>query len=97
MAIIKDNRVAKRNFPPFPRNSGEIWAYEGSGEYMACSIVGNRTTRQLMAYRRLRQRLGEQRFREQLIEGLDILSRSTGITTPAGWLYAFLDSEAAAS
>lgn len=85
------------NFPNRPSTSHEIWAYEGTGEYMACSIVGNRTTRQLMAYRKLRQKLGEQRFREQLVQGLDILNHSTGITTPAGWLYAFIDSEASAS
>lgn len=84
------------NFPERPRTSHDIWAYEGPGEYMACSIVGNKTTRQLMAYRKLRQKLGEQRFREQLVQGLDVLSHSTGITSPAGWLYAFLASEAEA-
>ena len=37
---------------------------------------------------------GEPRFRDALVEGLDILSRSTGITTPAGWLVDFLKKEA---
>jgi len=50
-------------------------------------------TRQLMAFRKLRLALGEQVFRETLVEGLDILSHSTGITNPAGWLYDFIRQE----
>ncbi len=50
--------------------------------------------RQLMAFRKLRLALGETRFRDALVEGLDILSRSDSITTPAGWLVDFLKKEA---
>jgi len=46
-----------------------------------------------MAFRKLRLALGEQVFRETLVEGLDILSHSTGITNPAGWLYDFIRQE----
>ena len=84
-------------FPPRPNNSQDIWTYEGAGEYLACSIVNNRTVPQLLAYRKLRQKLGEQRFREQLIEAIDILAHSTGIKNPAGWLYNFVKSEARAA
>ena len=38
--------------------------------------------------------MGEQDFRDALVEGLDILARSTGIISPAGWLYDFLRKEA---
>ena len=81
-------------FPPFPRSNEEIRAYAGRGEYMACAIVRRFDVRQLMAFRRLRLAMGEQNFRDALVEGLDILARSTGITTPAGWLYDFLRKEA---
>ena len=47
-----------------------------------------------MAFRKLRLALGETRFRDTLVEGLDILSRSDSITTPAGWLYDFVRREA---
>ena len=81
-------------FPPFPRSNEEIRTYNGHGEYMACAIIRNFDMRQLMAFRTLRLALGETRFRDALVEGLDILSRSTGITTPAGWLVGFLKKEA---
>ena len=81
-------------FPDFPRSNEEIRAYAGHGEYMACAIIRKFDMRQLMAFRKLRLALGETRFRDALFEGLDILSRSTGITTPAGWLYDFVRKEA---
>ena len=81
-------------FPPFPRSNEEIRTYNGHGEYMACAIVHKRDIRQLMAFRKLRLALGETRFRDALVEGLDILSRSDSITTPAGWLYDFVRREA---
>ena len=81
-------------FPPFPRSNEEIRAYAGHGEHMACSIIRKFDMRQLMAFRKLRLALGETRFRDALAEGLDILSHSTGITTPAGWLVDFLKKEA---
>ena len=81
-------------FPDFPRSNEEIRAYAGHGEYMACAIIRKFDMRQLMAFRKLRLALGEIRFRDALVEGLDILSRSTGITTPAGWLYDFVRKEA---
>ena len=81
-------------FPDFPRSNEEIRAYAGHGEHMACAIVRKFDMRQLMAFRKLRLALGETRFRDALVEGLDILSRSTGITTPAGWLFKFLKREA---
>ena len=80
-------------FPDFPRSNEEIRAYAGHGEYMACAIIRKFDMRQLMAFRKLRLALGEIRFRDALVEGLDILSRSTGITTPAGWLYDFVRKE----
>jgi len=82
-------------FPPYPRSNAEIYDYPGHGEYMACAIVREQTARQLMAFRALRLALGEQTFRESLVEALDILAHSTGITSPAGWLYWFLREEAA--
>ena len=81
-------------FPSFPRSNEEIRAYAGHGEHMACAIISKFDMRQLMAFRKLRLALGETRFRDTLVEGLDILSRSTGITTPAGWLVGFLKREA---
>ena len=81
-------------FPPFPRSNEEIRAYAGHGEYMACAIIRRFDMRQLMAFRKLRLALGETRFRDALVEGLDILSRSDSITTPAGWLYDFVRKEA---
>lgn len=81
------------NFPPFPRNNAEIWDYPGRGERMACTIVHNCTVRQLMAYGKLRIALGEQEFRRTLIDGLDVLSRSTGIKNPAAWLYWYISRE----
>ena len=81
-------------FPPFPRSNEEIRAYDGRGEYMACAIIRKFDMRQLMAFRKLRLALGETRFRDALVEGLDILSRSDSITTPAGWLYDFVRKEA---
>ena len=81
-------------FPPFPRSNEEIRAYPGHGEHMACAIIRKFDMRQLMAFRKLRLALGETRFRDALVEGLDILSRSTGIITPAGWLVGFLKKEA---
>ena len=81
-------------FPPFPRSNEEIRAYAGHGEHMACAIIRKFDMRQLMAFRKLRIALGETRFRDALVEGLDILSRSTGITAPAGWLYDFVRKEA---
>ena len=81
-------------FPPFPRSNEEIRTYAGHGEHMACAIVRKFDMRQLMAFRKLRLALGEIRFRDALVEGLDILSRSTGITTPVGWLVDFLKKEA---
>ncbi len=85
------------NFPAFPANSQAIFDYQGPGEYMACAIVHRSgDMRQLMAYKKLRQKMGEVRFREALVEGLDILSRSKSIHTPAGWLYDFVASEAEA-
>ena len=80
-------------FPSFPRSNEEIRTYAGHGEYMACAIVHKRDIRQLMAFRKLRLALGETRFRDALVEGLDILSHSTTITTPAGWLYDFVRKE----
>ena len=80
-------------FPSFPRSNEEIRAYAGHGEHMACSIIRKFDTRQLMAFRKLRLALGETRFRDALVEGLDILSHSTTITTPAGWLYDFVRKE----
>lgn len=86
------------NFPNRPSSSHEIWAYEGPGEYMACAIVHRAgDMRQLMAYKKLRQKMGEVRFREVLVEGLEILSRSNAIHSPAGWLYDFIASEANAA
>lgn len=83
------------NFPSFPANGREIFDFSGPGEYMACTIVHRAgDMRQLMAYRKLRQKMGEVRFRETLVEGLDILSRSNAIHSPAGWLYDFIASEA---
>ena len=81
-------------FPPFPRSNEEIRAYAGRGEYMACAIIRKFDMRQLMAFRKLGLALGETRFRDALVEGLDILSRSDSITTPAGWLVDFLKKEA---
>ena len=81
-------------FPPFPRSNEEIRAYPGHGEHMACAIIRKFDIRQLMAFRKLRLALGETRFRDALVEGLDILSRSDSITTPAGWLFSFLKKEA---
>ena len=81
-------------FPPFPRSNEEIRTYNGHGEYMACAIIRKFDMRQLMAFRNLRLALGETRFRDALVEGLDILSHSTTITTPAGWLYDFVRKEA---
>ena len=81
-------------FPPFPRSNEEIRAYAGHGEHMACAIIRKFDMRQLMAFRKLRLALGETRFRDTLVEGLGILSHSTGITTPAGWLVGFLKKEA---
>ena len=81
-------------FPDFPRSNEEIRTYAGHGEYMACVIVRKFDMRQLMAFRNLRLALGETRFRDALVEGLDILLHSTGITTPAGWLYDFVRREA---
>ena len=81
-------------FPSFPRSNEEIRTYVGRGEYMACAIIRKFDTRQLMAFRKLRLALGETRFRDALVEGLDILSHSTTITTPAGWLYDFVRKEA---
>ena len=82
------------NYPAPPRNSQEVFDFPGHGEYVACAIVRNHSTRQLMAFRKLRLAMGERRFRECLVEAIDILARSTGIDSPAGWLYAFLDTEA---
>ena len=81
-------------FPSFPRSNEEIRTYAGRGEYMACAIIRKFDTRQLMAFRNLRLALGETRFRDALVEGLDILSHSTTITTTAGWLYDFVRKEA---
>ena len=81
-------------FPSFPRSNEEIRTYAGRGEYMACAIIRKFDTRQLMAFRKLRIALGEIRFRDALVEGLDILSRSDSITTPAGWLFDFVKKEA---
>jgi len=81
-------------FPPYPRSNEEIYDFPGRGEYMACTIVHGQTVRQLMAFRALRLALGEQSFRESLVEALDILAHSTGIKSPAGWLYWFLKQEA---
>ena len=83
-------------FPSFPRSNEEIRTYAGHGEHMACAIVRKFDMRQLMAFRKLRLALGEIRFRDALVEGLDILSRSTGIASPAGWLYDFIRKEAEA-
>ena len=80
-------------FPPFPRSNEEIRAYDGHGEHMACAIIRKFDMRQLMAFRKLRLTLGETRFRDALVEGLDILSRSDSITSPAGWLYDFVRKE----
>ena len=80
-------------FPPFPRSNEEIRAYAGHGEHMACAIIRKFDMRQLMAFRKLRLALGETRFRDALVEGLDILSRSDSITSPAGWLYDFVRKE----
>jgi len=82
------------DFPPYPRSSRDIYEFPGHGEYMACAIVRRRDILQLMAFRKLRIALGEQTFRESLVEALDILSRSTTIRTPAGWLYDFIRKEA---
>ena len=82
------------NYPAPPRNSQEVFDFPGHGEYIACSVVHNQNTRQLMAFRKLRLALGERRFRECLVEAIDILAHSTGIDSPARWLYAFLDTEA---
>ena len=81
-------------FPSFPRSNEEIRNYSGHGEYMACAIIRKFDMRQLMAFRKLRLALGDTRFRDALVEGLDILSRSDSITTPAGWLVDFLKKEA---
>ena len=85
---------AEMTFPDFPRSNEEIRTYAGHGERMACAIVRKFDMRQLMAFRKLRLALGETRFRDALVEGLDILSHSTGIATPAGWLYDFVRKEA---
>lgn len=86
------------NFPRFPQSNEEIRVFPGPGEYMACAIVHRAgDMRQLMAYKKLRQKMGEMRFREVLVEGLDILSRSNAIHSPAGWLYDFIASEANAA
>lgn len=85
------------NFPRFPQSNEEIRTFPGKGEYMACTIVHRAgDMRQLMAYKKLRQRMGECAFRDALIEGLDILSRSSTIHSPAGWLYDFIAGEASA-
>ena len=81
-------------FPPYPRNNEDIRTYPGPAEYMACTIVHNRTVRQLMAFRKLRQAMGGRRFLDALAEGVDILSDATGIVSPAGWLYDFIRKEA---
>jgi len=81
------------SYPPFPKSAAEIYAFPGRGEYMACAIVKRHDIRQLMAFRKLRIRLGEESFRETLVEAMDILTRSKGITTPAGWLYDFISGE----
>jgi len=80
-------------FPPPPENARDIYDFPGHGEYIACAIVRRHDMQQLMAFRKLRLALGEQTFRESLVEALDILSRSTGIKSPAGWLYHFLREE----
>lgn len=84
-------------FPNFPSSNEAIRTYAGKGEYMACTIVHREgDMRQLMAFKKLRQRMGEMPFRDALIEGLDILSRSATIHSPAGWLYDFIAGEAGA-
>ena len=84
----------KTKYPPPPRSSEDIRTYSGHGEYMACAILRKCEVRQLMAFRKLRLAMGETAFRDALIEGLDILSNSTGIVSPAGWLYDFIRKEA---
>ena len=81
-------------FPPYPTCSNDIYSFPGNGEYLACTIVHNCTMRQLMAFKVLRQRMGNRRFLDALAEALDIIARSNGITTPAGWLYWFIKREA---
>ena len=82
-------------FPPYPRNNEDIRTYPGPAEYMACTIVHNRTVRQLMAFRKLRIALGDMNFRDVLIEALDILAHSDGIENPAAWVFHFVRQEAA--
>ena len=81
-------------FPPYPRNSNDIYSFPGNGEYMACTIVKNTTVRQLMTFKGLRQRMGNRRFLDTLAEAIDILASSNGIVNPGGWLYWFIRREA---
>ena len=80
-------------FPARPANDQSIWDYGGSGERLACALVGKYDARQRLAYRRLRIQLGEQRFRECLCEARDVLATSRTIREPAGWLFAYLRDE----
>ena len=84
-------------FPDYPRCNEDIRTWRGPPEYMACVIVHKTDARQLMAFRKLRLMFRDEgQFVDKLIEGLDILSRSREIRTPAGWLYDFLRKEAMA-
>lgn len=80
-------------FPSCPNTSNDIWNFRGNAEYLACAMAGNRTARQLCAFRKLRIALGDQTFREILCDALDVMSASTSIQSPAGWLYAFVKDE----
>ena len=71
--------IKNRTLPSRPHKLGKV---------RKCEV------RQLMDFRKLRLAMGETAFRDALVEGLDILSNSTGIVSPAGWLYDFIRKEA---
>lgn len=82
-------------FPAPPRCSEDIYTFKGKPEYLACAIIRQQTVRQLMAFRNLRIAMGDnQRFLDALAEGVEILAHSSGIKSPAGWLYDFIRKEA---
>lgn len=89
----RNTKMSANGYPPKPTTNAEIWTYTGSGERLACALVGKCDTAQRMTYRKLRMALGEHLFREHLCDAMDILERSTTILTPAAWLYSFLKDE----
>ena len=80
-------------YPSKPRTSQDIWNYSGTGERLACALVGKCDVMQRLAYGRLRQLIGEKNFREVLCEALEILSSARTIDNPSAWLYWFISQE----